>query len=84
MWPKWKKFVLRRLQLRESWLIFFILGIVMMNYPFIHIFNKVVLVLNLPLLYLYLMVGWPLSIFVIYLFTKAVDLEEDEDGEEKR
>jgi hypothetical protein len=55
-----------------------------MNYPFIHIFNKVVLVLNLPLLYLYLMVGWPLSIFVIYLFTKAVDLEEDEDGEEKR
>ena len=84
MWPKWKRFVLRRLQLRESWLIFFILGIVMMNYPFIHIFNKVALVLDLPLLYLYLMVGWPLSIFVIYLFTKAVDLEEEESGEEQR
>ena len=84
MWPKWKKFVLRRLQLRESWLIFFILGIVMMNYPFIHIFNKVALVLDLPLLYLYLMVGWPLSIFVIYLFTKAVDLEEEENSEEQR
>lgn len=57
--------------MRESWIIFFILGIIMMNFPFLHIFNKPVLLLGTPLLFLYLTVGWMFSIIVIYLFMIA-------------
>jgi len=57
------------LPLREAWIIFFLLGIVMLNFPFLHIFNKGLLILGIPLLVLYLLIGWPVSIFVIYLFS---------------
>lgn len=85
MWPRFKKIVLKRMQLKESWVIFFILGVVMMNYPFINIFNKDKLLFNIPLLFLYFMVGWPISIYFIYLFTKALDLYKDgNDKKEER
>lgn len=79
MWPKVKKGVLTRLRLRESWVIFFILGIIMMNYPFIRIFDKTYKIFEFPLLYLYLMVGWVVSIVVILMFTKAIDHRDDQD-----
>jgi Na+-driven multidrug efflux pump len=63
--------ILYRLQLPESWVIFFILGIIMMTFPFLHIFNKPVLLLGVPLLFLYLTAGWIISIIVIYLFMIA-------------
>ena len=68
-----------RLRLRETWVIFFILGIIMMNYPFLHIFNKNVIVYSIPLLYVYIIGGWCFSILVIYLFTKAIHTENDDD-----
>ncbi|ACM21381.1 hypothetical protein Geob_3038 [Geotalea daltonii FRC-32] len=68
---KLKQLLLLSLRTRESWVIFFILGIIMMNYPFISIFNKPIYFFDLPLLYLYLQLGWLISIFVIFLFTKA-------------
>lgn len=55
--------------LREAWMIFFFLGVVMLNYPFLHIFNKNVLVFGIPLILIYLLVGWPLSIVVVYIFS---------------
>ena len=61
------------LSLRESWVIFFILGIVMMNFPFLSIFNKPDTVFGIPLLYLYLYVGWLVSIIVILLFTRVIN-----------
>lgn len=64
--------LLHRLQLRESWVIFFIMGIIMMNFPFMHIFNKADLLFGFPLMYIYLTGGWAVSIFVIYLFTLAI------------
>ena len=60
-----------RLQLRESWIIFFIMGIIMMNFPFLHIFNKTVTILGFPLMFIYLTAGWAFSIFVIYIFMRA-------------
>ncbi|MBV5340771.1 MAG: hypothetical protein J0665_14650 [Deltaproteobacteria bacterium] len=63
--------MLYRLQLPESWVIFFILGIIMMTFPFLHIFNKPVLLFGVPLLFLYLTAGWIISIIVIYLFMIA-------------
>ena len=79
MWPMVKKGIFRRLRLRESWVIFFILGIIMMNYPFISIFDKPLQLFGFPLLYLYLMIGWVVSIVVIVLFTKAVDHRDDQE-----
>jgi len=79
MWPQLKRLLLTRLRLRESWIIFFVLGVIMMNYPFISIFNKPVRLFDIPLLYLYLQVGWAVSIFVIWLFIKAND-QSDRNG----
>ncbi len=75
--------LLRRLQLRESWIIFFIMGIIMMNFPFLQIFNKPDTIFGLPLMFLYLVVGWAVSIFVIYLFTLGVG-NSDEKRRETR
>jgi len=64
--------ILHRMQLRESWFIFFIMGIIMMNFPFLNIFNKSDTLFGFPLLFLYLFIGWAVSIFVIYLFVLAI------------
>jgi hypothetical protein len=68
------------LHLREAWVIFFMLGLVMLNFPFLHIFNKDVQIFGIPLIILYLMIGWPLSIVVIYLFSLLLGSEAAEDG----
>ena len=75
--------LLHRLQLRESWVIFFILGMMMLYFPFLHIFNKPDSVFGFPLMFIYLFTGWGISIFIIYLFTLAVG-ENDEKNPEKR
>jgi hypothetical protein len=80
IWPRVKSLLLQRLRLKESWVIFFILGIIMMDYPFISIFNKEVSLFAFPLLYLYLMIGWFISIVVIVLFTKAIDHRDDDES----
>lgn len=84
MWLKFKNALLKRLRLKESWVIFFILGVVMMNYPFIQIFNKPFNLFEIPQLFFYFQAGWAISIFVIYLFTKAIDLPEDEHDKGER
>ncbi len=60
------------IEIRDAWILFFILGIVMINFPFIHIFNKETTLFGIPLLILYLLLGWPASIGVIYLFTRTL------------
>ncbi len=59
----------RKLPLKDAWVIWFIMGVVMLNYPFLHIFNKNILIFGIPLTILYFFIGWPVSIFVIYLFS---------------
>ena len=77
--------LLKRLHVKESWVIFFILGIIMMNYPFIHIFHKPrVLVAGMPVLFLYLYIGWLVSIIVIFAFIKAIDLHGENGPGEHR
>jgi len=67
----------RKLPLRDAWVIWFLLGIVMINYPFLHIFNKNLQVFGIPLTILYFFIGWPISIFVIYLFSVYLGHESD-------
>lgn len=66
------------LHLKEVWLILFLLGIVMINFPFIHIFNKDVRFFGYPLLFLYFMAGWPVSILVVYFFSR--NMKDDAAG----
>ena len=76
---------LKRLHIKEAWVIFFTLGIIMMNFPFIHIFHKPhILLFGSPVLFLYLYVGWFISIVVIYLFVKAIDLRGSNNKGEHR
>jgi hypothetical protein len=75
------KRMLRHLHLKETWVIFFILGIIMMNYPFIHIFYTPSTIFGIPALFIYLYIGWLVSISVIYLFVKAIGLEHEDKGE---
>jgi hypothetical protein len=77
------KRLLRHLNLKETWVIFFILGIIMMNYPFIHIFDTPNRIFGMPALFIYLFIGWLISIGVIYLFVKAISLDDEDSGEER-
>ncbi|NJC89351.1 MAG: hypothetical protein FIB02_12620 [Desulfuromonas sp.] len=67
------------LHLREAWVICFVLGLVMLNFPFLHIFNKDVQVFGIPLIILYLLIGWPLSIVVVALFSLLLGAKEEQD-----
>lgn len=72
----------RKLPLRDAWVIWFVLGVVMLNYPFLHIFNKDVLIFGIPLTILYFYIGWPVSIFVIYLFSIYLVRHSEENSPE--
>ena len=74
-----KEVVIGRLKLKDTWVICFVLGFIMMNYPFISIFNKPTRPFGIPLLFLYLLLGWIFSIVIVYLFSRA----ERHDGESK-
>ncbi len=70
--------------LREAWVLFFFLGAVMLNYPFLQVVNKTSTVLGIPLLVLYFLLGWPTSIAVIYLFSRRLNIEPQvSNGQEK-
>ena len=74
----------RIFKMREAWLAFFFLGIIMLNYPFLEIFNKEIYILDIPLPVLYLLLGWLVSIVVIYLFSRHFDFDsEPRQGEEQ-
>lgn len=76
--------IIHSMQLPESWIIFFILGIIMMTFPFLDIFNKPVLLFGVPLLFLYLTAGWMISIIVIYLFMLAGRHENNSTDEKNK
>ena len=55
---------------REAWILCLVLGLIMINFPFIHIFNTKQMIFGIPGLILYFYIGWPLSIGVIWLFVR--------------
>lgn len=81
IWRSTRNRLLKRLQLRESWIIFFILGNVMINFPFLKIFNQPISILGYPLLFLYFTAGWAISIGVIYLFTQTIEPDQQSGDE---
>jgi hypothetical protein len=73
----------RKLPLKDAWVIWFVLGVIMLNYPFLHIFNKDILIYGIPLTVLYFFIGWPASIFIIYLFSIYLEHETDQQRPEQ-
>ena len=68
----------------EAWVLCLILGVIMLNFPFLQIFNTDRSIFGIPILVFYFFVGWPLSILVILLFVNRLqqqerDLNQDED-----
>lgn len=80
MKPRIMEVVVKRLKLKDTWVICFVLGMVTMNYPFISIFNKPAYPFGIPLLYLYLLAGWFVSILIVYLFSRAAKRDSDTRG----
>ena len=74
--------VMSYLNLKETWVIFFILGFIMLNFPFIHVFSTPRPIFGIPALFLYLFLGWMISICIIYLFVKAIDHADKDKGEQ--
>ncbi len=65
--------------IREAWILCLILGLIMINFPFIHIFNTKQLLFGMPKLVLYFFIGWPVSIAVIWLFVRYIE-RDSQDG----
>jgi len=59
--------------LRNLWPVMFLLGVIMLNHPFLHIFDQQVTILGIPLLFYYLFVGWLASISVIFIYRIILD-----------
>jgi len=75
--------------IKEAWVLCVVLGLIMINFPFIHIFNNSRPVFGIPGLVLYFFIGWPLSIVVIWFFVhhigkkpRSQEDDSDDDGEE--
>lgn len=68
---------------KEAWVLCLVLGIIMINFPFVQIFNSGKLFLGIPVLVLYFFVGWPLSILVIYLFTHQLYNDEQHSSQNR-
>ena len=66
---------------REAWVLCLILGTIMLNFPFLQIFNTGRSIFGIPILVFYFFLGWPLSIIVIFLFARR--LQRDEDADQK-
>jgi hypothetical protein len=49
----------------------FLLGMLLFNFPLLHLFNRSVLVLGIPALYLYLFAAWSLIIFLILMISRS-------------
>lgn len=67
---------------REAWRLFFFLGIILINYPFVQIFDKPVQIAGIPLLLLYYLIGWPLSIIVIFIFSRYQPRQQHKDRDQ--
>jgi hypothetical protein len=49
----------------------FLLGMLLFNFPLLHLFNRSVLALGIPVLYLYLFAAWSLIILLILMISRS-------------
>ena len=68
---------------REAWILCLIFGVILINFPFIHIFSNDLTIFGIPTLILYFFLGWPASIFVIWLFVRQLDTDAKKTTDQK-
>ena len=68
--------------IREAWILCLILGLIMINFPFVQIFNTEQLIFGIPILVLYFFIGWPASIAVIWFFARYVEKSSQDNSAE--
>lgn len=68
---------------KEAWILCLILGVILINFPFIHIFDNDRLIFGFPPLVLYFFIGWPASIGVTWLFVRQMNKESQARNEER-
>lgn len=68
--------------IREAWILCLILGLIMINFPFIQIFNTKQLIFGIPILILYFFIGWPISIVVIWFFVHCIGKDSQDSSAE--
>lgn len=66
--------------IREAWILCLILGVIMINFPFVHIFNTERLIFGIPILVLYFFLGWPVSIAVIWFFAHYMEKDSQNNS----
>jgi hypothetical protein len=63
----------------KAWcLISFALGLLLINYPILQIFNQALSLGGIPLMILYLLGIWLLGVVVLFLLTRALAKSSDE------
>ena len=67
---------------KEAWILSLILGVILINFPFIHIFNNDRSIFGIPPLVLYFFFGWPASIGVTWLFIRQVEKESNDSDKD--
>ena len=68
---------------REAWVLCLILGAIMLNFPFLQIFNTGRSIFGIPILIFYFFIGWPISILVIFLFVNRLQNEEPDNSQDE-
>jgi hypothetical protein len=72
-----------RTSTHEAWVLCLILGVIMLNFPFLQIFNTGRSIFGIPILIFYFFIGWPLSILVIFLFTRRLRQDENDNSRDE-
>ncbi len=67
----------------EAWVLCLILGIIMLNFPFLQIFNTDRSIFGIPILIFYFFIGWPISILVIFLFVNRMQAKEPDKSRDE-
>ncbi|MCX7991840.1 MAG: hypothetical protein N2999_07400 [Proteobacteria bacterium] len=64
---------MKNIKEKDWWIILVVVGVVVLNYPFMSIFNGLIYIAGLPLFFIYLYLGWIISIFIIYLYVRFLN-----------
>lgn len=67
---------------KEAWVLCLVLGIILINFPFIHIFNNDHMIWGVPPLVLYFFFGWPASIGITWLFIRQLE-KDSKNGDDE-
>jgi hypothetical protein len=70
-----------RQQSKEALIILFVIGALILNYPFLHLFDRPWTLFGIPLLYLYLYMVWFVMIVLLIVIVERSVIEPPHESE---